>query len=1128
MMISDSKAFSSIFKTPDKFEIKFDDEDFSKYENDDDELQESDNKYFSSPADKDSELSFIDYLKQNSHQSQIQALIDKYHYGANSNNNSNNQRNDENFRLKKQMKSIKEEVLDILMSLPNSDDVLSNIDESYHLPSIEINQIQMFKKEFSQLSIPIDIFEITERCEDLERVQKVISYQLSFSVMKNSDKFVEGVTNIKGIQDDLQIVKEISQNSTQTVEFIRKKIAITMYKAIFLKRKQKRLQIVKDITVKVLKQFCDNEIQVKKLLQKHDFKKALILSAQSINQITEFQQQFSFSCLELLKDKFQLLVLNVKDKLAQGLNLLILKYDQQLYDKILKANQQLCNDQKLNFSEYIANNIKDKIRQNVTQSMKRSLLKYQKNFEQLQLIGINYQNPRIKLGTLSKMLDKTYYLQAICELYKTLSNLMYNHHLITRYHSLSDNVLSEEQNDIIRYQLVQDRKSFWQYIQEKLINFFQSTQELADDLSIRELFDLLMLSNRFIDMGQEFGGDDESSQVSLLRYLSNDLSNKYIEDFKNFHIQNVKNLLEREEWDRLPIPDNFVIKEIEDPFAEYPKHMDQLLNVFSSQSRPSIAGMEVRDSQLPDIGNLSKKKSSKIVSHFSQFAVSNPFEQIQFVSAQKEQRHDVADKNESFIICMTEQEMSDDEGNRSYDEDDMIDIGDEDMKSGGLELQYKQGINQFDNGVQKSLTFYQQQSKIKFDKNMILSLSGLNIIKSTIAKYIELMNVCRHKSFDIFINLCQSFELYFFSAFHMFAQSQQYKRLFEDSVYENVDPNLEDLSKYQDLHELYIFQQRYKYLKNFLIRVRNFVEQNQSSQQLNCSIQSNPVLSILIKTLPNAQIFELLNRFEQDVQYSLYKTIVCVESVLFVYEQISSKRNLIKRLVNTQQQAYVIQYFNSLDQTINEFRHFLYYQNIHEVVPLDLSIQNVGNINWTLKSKKTDISSYIEKVIQSIDLFASKTLTEIFKKGEGVSQAPEIIQKRMISISTDYIAQTIIESIAQIKKCNDFGRESMKQDINYLRNIVQMKVLDCPSQLLNLIAFVEAYFLSREELLDFVKRNSDSNFTYKQLKNLLSICQCLNIGIKSSEKKEFYTNVDIFFRDYFTTFMLQNKSSHQL
>ena len=40
---------------------------------------------------------------------------------------------------------------------------------------------------------------------------------------------------------------------------------------------------------------------------------------------------------------------------------------------------------------------------------------------------------------------------------------------------------------------------------------------------------------------------------------------------------NIKNLLEREEWSRLPLPDNFEIKEITDPFHEFPKNVDFLI-----------------------------------------------------------------------------------------------------------------------------------------------------------------------------------------------------------------------------------------------------------------------------------------------------------------------------------------------------------------------------------------------------------------------------------------------------------------------------------------------------------------------------------------------------------------------
>ncbi len=88
---------------------------------------------------------------------------------------------------------------------------------------------------------------------------------------------------------------------------------------------------------------------------------------------------------------------------------------------------------------------------------------------------------------------------------------------------------------------------------------------------------MLTLSNKFIEIGQEFGGSElfeigeKKEKTSLLHFLAFELTKKYTEDFNNLQITNVKNLLEREEWDRLPLPDNFRIKEIYEPLGEYPK-----------------------------------------------------------------------------------------------------------------------------------------------------------------------------------------------------------------------------------------------------------------------------------------------------------------------------------------------------------------------------------------------------------------------------------------------------------------------------------------------------------------------------------------------------------------------------
>lgn len=51
---------------------------------------------------------------------------------------------------------------------------------------------------------------------------------------------------------------------------------------------------------------------------------------------------------------------------------------------------------------------------------------------------------------------------------------------------------------------------------------------------------------------------------------------------------------------------------------------------------------------------------------------------------------------------------------------------------------------------------------IDMNKNIVISSSGLNLVKNFI-RYIELINILKPYSFEIFIALSQVFELYVFT-----------------------------------------------------------------------------------------------------------------------------------------------------------------------------------------------------------------------------------------------------------------------------------------------------------------------------------------------------------------------------
>lgn len=48
---------------------------------------------------------------------------------------------------------------------------------------------------------------LMEKCEHLEKMHKVVGLLLSFNVMKHSDEFVQGISNINEVKEDINCIK---------------------------------------------------------------------------------------------------------------------------------------------------------------------------------------------------------------------------------------------------------------------------------------------------------------------------------------------------------------------------------------------------------------------------------------------------------------------------------------------------------------------------------------------------------------------------------------------------------------------------------------------------------------------------------------------------------------------------------------------------------------------------------------------------------------------------------------------------------------------------------------------------------------------------------------------------------
>jgi len=105
----------------------------------------------------------------------------------------------------------------------------------------ELTQKAMIKKEISRMRGPVDLSDLTERCDELEGFRKLITVQLEANITANSGKFVDGLSTIKEVEGDLVTIKAVVQGSKTSISTLQAQHATLAVRVLGLERKKLRL-----------------------------------------------------------------------------------------------------------------------------------------------------------------------------------------------------------------------------------------------------------------------------------------------------------------------------------------------------------------------------------------------------------------------------------------------------------------------------------------------------------------------------------------------------------------------------------------------------------------------------------------------------------------------------------------------------------------------------------------------------------------------------------------------------------------------------------------------------------------------------------------------------------------------
>ncbi|CAM6082152.1 unnamed protein product [Calypogeia fissa] len=354
------------------------------------------------------------------------------------------------------------------------------------------------------------------------------------------------------------------------------------------------------------------------------------------------------------------------------------------------------------------------------------------------------------------------------------------------------------------------------------------------------------------------------------------------------------------------------------------------------------------------------------------------------------------------------------------DEDLLADFIDEDSQlPGRLEIEHMQ------NSAKVSQSY---------ESSLILTTSAVNLLRY-MEKYIKLMQILQPIVSEVFRGLCQLFELYFFTVFKVFG-------------------NRDFLSTP---------------LRSALVRISQGLEEQRvqlppsPKRTSSTGPPSSPGNSALSGEASSAGV-TMLPMVPSNL-FALKERAAAVESLLCLTQILQNSHLDLKTMLPQDTLAYMEQFLNETVGLVPDLRVHIYKVAARLVLNLGGYIDRIANARWELKELGVEHNGYVDLLLGEFKQYSNK----LFQASVHME-----VRDAMLEYGVDVVAETILDGLSRVKKCNNEGRALMSLDlqvlINGLRHLAPQKL---KSNLLIVETYVKAFYLPETEYLHWIRAHPE-------------------------------------------------------
>ena len=303
---------------------------------------------------------------------------------------------------------------------------------------------------------------------------------------------------------------------------------------------------------------------------------------------------------------------------------------------------------------------------------------------------------------------------------------------------------------------------------------------------------------------------------------------------------------------------------------------------------------------------------------------------------------------------------------------------------------------------------------LKF-KELIVTSSFIGMLRGLIDLLTDIL-FFDSLTYEIFFQIFTLFDYFLFASINMFIIDRSYL----NGLISNI--NLEELKEKGRIDyasDMTSYQQKYNYLRVFLIHSKEKLEEIFKKEKLNHEIY----LPRLAKN-----IIDTKNRYTKS---NISKIILWISTLKSLYKVLKRYSHFSKKIDLDFQRDYIIKEIEKYKKIIEQIQYFFYLKIASEVIEIKPLRDMISYYNWTPPQSEAETqlfkaSSYVNKMLTQLNVVYDNIKNQIIK-------FPIKIQENLIKSFIKFIVGNVQDSYANIKKCNTTGRSIMLKDLKFLQ-----------------------------------------------------------------------------------------------